>query len=61
MKVEKCCCCIPLPTGVKILGVLEILNWLINIWTGNMFNVCLFWLTPLAFILMLARDKKLHR
>lgn len=32
-RLQKCCCCIDLPTGVKILGILEII--------GNLFYIFL--------------------
>ena len=35
MKVDKCCLCVPIGLGVKILGVLDVLNWLMGAMKGD--------------------------
>ena len=62
MKVSKCCCCVPVALGVKILGALDILN-LINaaVVRFDIVTMILLLMPVIAFILMLVEDCKRNR
>ena len=58
MRARKCCCCIPVIYGVKILGLLDILLWVSAASTGDIFNFAALLLTSVIFIRMLIADSE---
>ena len=61
MRVKKCCFCIPVAFGVKILGALDILSLLNSIVKGDVFGLFLLLAPAVFFVLMLINDCKRNR
>ena len=59
--MNKCCFCIPVATGIKILGALDTLNWLASIAQGNTFQMGILTLPTLTFAMMIMKDTRMAR
>ena len=61
VKVGKCCCCIPVATGILILGALDVLAWLTAVYRIDMFSFFVLLLPTLTFIMMIVNDCRQNR
>ena len=61
VKVNKCCCCIPVKTGVLILGALDFLMLLKNMLKVDMNSFAIQLYPTTTFISMLIRDNRQNR
>ena len=62
MKLSKCCCCVPVALGVKILGALDILSFVSAALVRFDIITMILLLAPvITFILMLIEDCKRNR
>ena len=61
MKVNKCCCCISVKTGVYIIGIWHVIVLIGGLFNHQLVRVSLELFTAIAFIVMCARDNAATR
>ena len=57
MKVNRCCLCVPIGIGVKILGCLDVLNWLMGAMKGDVLLSILQFFPAVTFLWMMVSDQ----
>ena len=56
MKVNKCCCCIKIKSGVYLIGAWHVLMLIAGLFSVNIIRVALEVFTAIAFVVMLFKD-----
>ena len=60
-KVKKCCCCVSISTGAKVIGALHAIGLLIGLMTMNPIKVAMEFFTGSTFVYMIYRDGEQSR
>ena len=61
VKVKKCCCCVPVKTGVLIFGALDFLMLLASMFKVDMISFAIQLYPSISFIAMLIKDNRQNR
>ena len=61
MQIKKCCCCITVYVGVRILGVLDVMSCATSLFSLQFLKAALYIFPSIAFIWMCIKDRKLTR
>ena len=56
MRVNKCCCCISVKTGVYIIGVWHLIIMIAGLFEAEYVRVSLELFTAISFIILVAKD-----